>query len=454
MLLLLDTGGVRLQEANAGELAISEIIHAIVEVRSAGIPVLALIGGRAGAFGGGGIITACCSRIVVSEHARVGVSGPEVIETNKGVEEFDSKDRALVWRVCGARTRYLTGGADRYVKGSIQDFRDAAIALIAHTPPFELATLRPSSGASRSACNASGTAVTRRRSGARRDCQSRSALPRSQTTRSSPFSDRREPIMTLDDVLASLFPSGHQVERGPSGTLHGTAKVDGQADVTVVGIVGGTPLGVDGAILLAGHVLAAVGAGGRAPIVVLVDTASQNMARRDELLGLNEYLAHLDKSLALAAAHGHRTVSVLFGHAAAGAFIATALSSQSLVALPGAEPSVMDLPSMSRVTKLPLEQLQELAKSTPIFAPGVDPLFAIGAVDGDLDSGPAIRPTSCSPAAAARAHLRPTRPDRARTQRAPLGPKIAKQVAAEAAAESVPANAVDERVLGGTAPHA
>jgi malonate decarboxylase gamma subunit len=187
--------------------------------------------------------------------------------------------------------------------------------------------------------------------------------------------------MTLDEVLASLFPSGHTVESGPSGTLHGTAKVDGQGEVTVVGIAGGTPLGVDGAILLAGHVLAAVEAGSRAPIVVLVDTASQNMARRDELLGLNEYLAHLVKCLALAAMHGHRTVSVLFGPAAAGAFIATALSSQSLVALlPGAQPSVMDLPSISRVTKLPLEQLEQLAKSTPIFAPGVAPLFAIGAV--------------------------------------------------------------------------
>ena len=141
VLLLLDTGGVRLQEANAGELAISEVIRAIVEARSAGVPVLALIGGRAGAFGGGGIVTACCSRIVVSEHARVSVSGPEVIETNKGVEEFDSKDRALVWRVCGGRTRYLVGGADRYVKGSIRDFRDAAIALIPQAPPFDLPTL-------------------------------------------------------------------------------------------------------------------------------------------------------------------------------------------------------------------------------------------------------------------------------------------------------------------------
>jgi malonate decarboxylase gamma subunit len=104
------------------------------------------------------------------------------------------------------------------------------------------------------------------------------------------------------------------------------------------------------------------------------------MARRDELLGLNEYLAHLAKSLALAAALGHRTVGLLYGNAAAGAFIATAMSTQVLAALSGAEPSVMDLPSISRVTKLPLEQLTKLAKSTPIFAPGLDPMFAVGAI--------------------------------------------------------------------------
>jgi len=73
--------------------------------------------------------------------------------------------------------------------------------------------------------------------------------------------------MTLDDLLGLLFPSGHTVERGPSGTVHGTAKVEGQGEVTVIGIAEGTPLGVDGATILAGHILAAVEAGGRAPIV-------------------------------------------------------------------------------------------------------------------------------------------------------------------------------------------
>src|SRR5262249_39757805 len=50
-----------------------------------------------------------------------------------------------------------------------------------------------------------------------------------------------------------------------------------------------------------------------------------------------------------------------------------------------AEPSVMDLPSISRVTKLSLDQLKQLAKSTPVFAPGLDPLFSVGAVTTKWD---------------------------------------------------------------------
>jgi malonate decarboxylase beta subunit len=36
----------------------------------------------------------------------------------------------------------LTGGADCFVKDTIEDFRQAAIALIPHAPPFGLAALK------------------------------------------------------------------------------------------------------------------------------------------------------------------------------------------------------------------------------------------------------------------------------------------------------------------------
>ena len=186
--------------------------------------------------------------------------------------------------------------------------------------------------------------------------------------------------MTLDEILAGLFPGGHAVARGPHGAIAGVATVEGYGEAAVVGIVDGTPLGVDGALTLAQSILDVVAKNQRRALVVLVDTSSQNMARRDELLGLNEYLAHLSKCLALAAMQGFPTIGVLYGHAAAGAFISTALSTQILVAVEGAYPSVMDLPSISRVTKLRLDELEAMAKTTPIFAPGLEPLFATGAI--------------------------------------------------------------------------
>lgn len=189
--------------------------------------------------------------------------------------------------------------------------------------------------------------------------------------------------MTLAEILASLFPGGHDV-RVADGLVTGRAPF-GPTEATVIGIDGDTPLGIEGALALSRSVLDAVRAGTQGPILVLVDSDSQRMSRRDELLGLNECLAHLAKALLLADRSGHPTIGLLYGHSAAGAFIATALATRVLAALPGANPSVMDLPSVARVTKLPLETLQAMAKSTPVFAPGLDNMVATGAVHAVLD---------------------------------------------------------------------
>jgi malonate decarboxylase gamma subunit len=198
--------------------------------------------------------------------------------------------------------------------------------------------------------------------------------------------------MTLDEILVSLFPGGHDVQPGRFNTWHGVGHRDADNDIALIGIAGGTPLGVESALELAGHVLSAVEKGDSVPMVMLVDSGIQNLTRRDELLGLSEYLGHLTKVLALAALRGHRTITLLYGPAAGGSLIATALSTQILVALPGAEPSVMDLPSIARVTKLPLDQLKAMAKSTPIFAPGIEPLFLTGAIAEKWDEKSPLSP--------------------------------------------------------------
>ena len=65
-----------------------------------------------------------------------------MIETNRGVEEFDAKDRALIWRTMGGKHRRLIGGADRYVADTPAAFRAAALALIGRAPTFDAAMLR------------------------------------------------------------------------------------------------------------------------------------------------------------------------------------------------------------------------------------------------------------------------------------------------------------------------
>lgn len=130
VLLLLDTGGVRLHEANAGLIAISEVMRAVLGARAAGVPVLALIGSGNGAFGGMGIVVRCCSTVIMSEEGRLSLSGPDVIETVRGVEEFDARDRALVWRVTGGKHRYLLGEAQVFVADRIAAFADAAASTL------------------------------------------------------------------------------------------------------------------------------------------------------------------------------------------------------------------------------------------------------------------------------------------------------------------------------------
>ena len=131
VLILADSGGVRLHEANAGLIAISELMRAVLRTQRGGIPVFALIGGSCGAFGGMGIVARLCSEIVMSEQGRLGLSGPEVIETVQGVEEFDSRDRPLVWRVTGGKVRRALTEATRLVDDDIGSFRGAVSELLA-----------------------------------------------------------------------------------------------------------------------------------------------------------------------------------------------------------------------------------------------------------------------------------------------------------------------------------
>ena len=127
---LFKTGGVRLQEANLGLAVIAEIHAAIVTLQRY-VPVVGVIGGMVGCFGGMSLAAALCNRLVMTRQARLGMNGPEVIEEEAGVEELDSRDRRLIWSMIGGEQRVAVGLADTLVEDDTDQVRDAVLAAFA-----------------------------------------------------------------------------------------------------------------------------------------------------------------------------------------------------------------------------------------------------------------------------------------------------------------------------------
>jgi malonate decarboxylase beta subunit len=125
-ILLLETGGVRLQEANLGLAAIAEIQAAIVNLRQYQ-PVIAVVAGSVGCFGGMSIAAGLCSYIVMTQEGRLGLNGPQVIEQEAGIQEYNAKDRPFIWSVTGGNQRFASGLADAYVDDDRQKIRQQVI---------------------------------------------------------------------------------------------------------------------------------------------------------------------------------------------------------------------------------------------------------------------------------------------------------------------------------------
>jgi malonate decarboxylase beta subunit len=122
--LLLETGGIRLQEANLGLLAVAEIHEAIVALRSH-VPVVGVVAGMVGCFGGMAIAAGLCSYVIMTREGRLGLNGPQVVEQEAGVAELDSDDRRLVWETIGGQQRVATGVADVLVEDDVAMIAEA-----------------------------------------------------------------------------------------------------------------------------------------------------------------------------------------------------------------------------------------------------------------------------------------------------------------------------------------
>ncbi|OCY52304.1 biotin-independent malonate decarboxylase subunit beta [Acinetobacter pittii] len=135
-ILLLETGGVRLQEANLGLAAIAEIQAAIVNLRQYQ-PVIAVVAGSVGCFGGMSIAAGLCSYIVMTQEGRLGLNGPQVIEQEAGVQEYNAKDRPFIWSITGGNQRFASGLVDAFVDDDRQKIRQRVIDYLTQGVPHQ-----------------------------------------------------------------------------------------------------------------------------------------------------------------------------------------------------------------------------------------------------------------------------------------------------------------------------
>ncbi len=132
--ILFETGGVRLQEANLGLAGIAEIQAAVVDLRRYQ-PVIGVSAGTVGCYGGMSIVAGLCSYLVLTREARLGLNGPLVIEQEAGVAEFDAKKRGLIWGLTGGEQRVASGLADACVQDDTPEVKAAVLRLFAKGAP-------------------------------------------------------------------------------------------------------------------------------------------------------------------------------------------------------------------------------------------------------------------------------------------------------------------------------
>lgn len=387
-IIVLDTGGVRLQEANYGLLSISEIGNMIIALKQY-VPVIGLIPGRVGSFGGMSITSALMSHLIATKKARVGLNGPEVIEQEAGVREFDSSDKDLIWNTLGARQRVESKIIDELVTDSVDTIKDAVVSAMnerkdshrSESADFYLSLLESLDLSKPMSIEEYNQAI------ANHEAKSIELPVVSEGTEAASTSVGYEwfealtgmenPTSTISTVyfgnsnkfseeaiVTSIVPD-------PKNPMYRVRNGE-------VGLVEGFRMGQ-----ILNHVYEEdKNKEVKRPIIVVIDVPSQAYGYNEELIGIHVALANSAAAYAKLRQAGHPVIGVIAGNAISGAFLAHGLQSSRLIALNSKEITVqaMSKASAARVTKRSIAEIEAAADKVPAIAYDINNYTKLGAI--------------------------------------------------------------------------
>ncbi len=132
------------------------------------------------------------------------------------------------------------------------------------------------------------------------------------------------------------------------------------------------------------------------PIILLVDTPGNGPGKLEEIFGMNKATGAYQLALAEARQSGHAVIAMIIGRAISGAFLCHGLQADRILSLPkefNTMIHVMPITSISRITKIDIEKLEELSASNPVFASGANFFYNLGGLEEVVESIDNIRPS-------------------------------------------------------------
>ncbi|BBZ31878.1 biotin-independent malonate decarboxylase subunit beta [Mycolicibacterium confluentis] len=398
--ILFETGGVRLQEANLGLNAVAEICSALLDLRPHA-PVIGVVAGTVGSFGGMSIAAGLCTRLIVTPQARIGLNGPAVIEQEGGIDEFDSRDHILIWAIDGGEQRHAIGLADDLVPDDADRLRTAVIDAVNAGVPraghhrserldvlaSRLAVLNPADaptprdlrtlwGASREPAPAPATApVAALDPPATRGRTWLAALSGTATV---------QPV--IPSVLSATTADARYLAVVPDPDNRFYRAREGQVGVTESLALAQAVHDIVHGDRHAQH---------KRAVIAIVDLPSQAYGRYEEMAGLHQAMAAATDAYHRARVAGHPIVAVVVGTALSGGFLTHGLQANQILALdaPGVEIHAMHKEAAAKITLRSVAELDELAKTIVPMSYRVEDWAKLGFCDGLLTVADADNPT-------------------------------------------------------------
>lgn len=381
--IIFDTGGIRLQEANYGLLAISEIGSAIAALREY-VPVVGIIPGKVGSFGGMSINAGLLSSIIITKEGRLGLNGPEVIELEAGIDEIDAQDRQQIWKIIGGEQRLAMGLADHLLDDDVKSIKTCLHQIFKEgnkssrsiqVERFEgfISKVNPTTKLTPQDAQT----LWKEKHDIKTTVKQKQPVQYTNSRGARWFKALTNETEIIGDDVPSVLCADKRkvrylcVSPNPYSRFYRARKGE---------------VGLEEGWRLARHIREAIEEDRdveKRTIVAIVDVPGQAYGYHEELFGIHQACAAAVDAYSSARQAGHPIITLMVGNAISGAFLAHGLQANRIIALDNEKVNVhvMSKKSASKITRRSIDRLEELTCKVPAMTHDIHSFASLGAVD-------------------------------------------------------------------------